>query len=261
MIKLKDVKMKPKLIGMFLLVGILPLVSVGWWSSRLASDALLTKSFEQLEAVRGIKKAQIEKFFGERQGDMGVLVETVSTLRKEAFEKLEAIQEMKKAHFLDYVETMKTQLLVFKDDDFSMNALVEFDRIFEEAGGRVDTPEWNAAAKKYDPHMKNILKNNGWYDLFLIHTDGDVVYTATRESDLGMTIPDSELRDQGIGKAFRMAKTMGAGEIAVADIAPYSPSGGAQNQQDHAAPERDGDYRGDLPGGSRRADALGFLSR
>ena len=60
----------------------------------------------------------------------------------------------------------------------------------------------------------------------LIHADGDIVYTAAKESDLGMVIPDSDLKNQGIGKAFRIAAKMDYEEIAVADIEPYSPSKG-----------------------------------
>ena len=58
MTTLKDIKMKPKLIGLFLIVGLIPLVLVGWWSSKLATDALMAKSYGQLENVREIKKAQ-----------------------------------------------------------------------------------------------------------------------------------------------------------------------------------------------------------
>ncbi len=82
MIKLKDIKMKPKLIGLFLLVGILPLILVGTWSGRLATDALMTKNYDQLTNVREIKKAQIEKFFAERQGDMGVLYQVLGDRKK-----------------------------------------------------------------------------------------------------------------------------------------------------------------------------------
>jgi len=49
MLKSNDVKMKPKLVALLLIVRIIPLVVVGWWSSKLATDALLEKSFNQLE--------------------------------------------------------------------------------------------------------------------------------------------------------------------------------------------------------------------
>ena len=54
-----------------------------------SGNALSDQAFGELRAVRGIKKAQIERFFEERQGDMGVLVETVGALQDAAFHTLE----------------------------------------------------------------------------------------------------------------------------------------------------------------------------
>ncbi len=85
MLSLKDVKMKPKLIGLFMVVGIIPLAMVGFWSSTQSTKSLTAQAFNQLLAIREIKKSQIEKYFAEREGDMGVLLETVDTLRKETF--------------------------------------------------------------------------------------------------------------------------------------------------------------------------------
>lgn len=218
--------MKPKLTGLFLLVGIIPLAIVGYWASSLATNALMEKSFGQLESVRGIQKAQIEKFFGERKGDMGVLMETVGTLRNEAFEKLEAIQELKKAQLTDYMKLLQSQLHVLKDDPFAQQALIEFDKAFELDGDKTGGPQWSLLAKKYDDRFKDIMNDNGWYDLFFIHTDGDIVYTASKESDLGMIIPDSSLKNSSLGKAYFKAQTINPNEIAVSDFAPYEPSGG-----------------------------------
>jgi len=53
--------MKWKLIGLFLLVGLIPLGIVGWQSSRMATEALTEKAYWQLESVRDIKKADIER--------------------------------------------------------------------------------------------------------------------------------------------------------------------------------------------------------
>jgi methyl-accepting chemotaxis protein len=226
MLRLKDIKMKPKLTGLFLLVGIIPLAIVGYWSSSLATDALMEKSFGQLESVRGIKKAQVEKFFDERKGDMGVLMETVGTLRQEAFTKLEAIQELKKTQLNDYFSLLQAQLKILKDDPYSMQALTEFDRAFEADGDKTGGPQWSILAKKYDSRFLDIMNDNGWYDLFLIHVDGDIVYTATKESDLGMVIPDSTLKNSSLGKAFFKAQSLNKDDVAISDFAPYAPSGG-----------------------------------
>ena len=226
MFSLKDVKLKPKLIGLFLVTGLIPLAGVAILAAVLASNALTKQSENQLIALRDVKKGTIETYFGERQGDIGVLNETVGTLRREAFAKLEAIQEIKKAQLNDYVEAMKNQLRVLKDDPYVREALSGFDSAFEAAGDSVNSSRWNNLAREYDGRLDDIMQDYDWYDIFLIHIDGDIVYTVAKESDLGMIIPDSELRSSALGEAFFKAQKMGAEEIAIGDFAPYAPSGG-----------------------------------
>ena len=72
---LNDIKMKPKLITLFLLAGIIPVMVVGWWANQKATSAIMQSSFNQLEAIRGIKKSQVEGFFSERLGDVRVLAD------------------------------------------------------------------------------------------------------------------------------------------------------------------------------------------
>ncbi len=225
MIKSKDIKIKPKLILLFLFVGFISILPVSLWSNWKAWETLMESSYNHLENVREIKKNQIEEFFAERRSDTGALVETVEILRKATFEKLRTAQHDKSEHIRDYFEIMKAQLRILKDDPFVLNALTEFDKVFEETG-KVLTPEWNALAEKYDSRMKGITKDNKWNDILLICEDGDVIYTVARKSDLGMIIPDSALKNSGLGKAFQAAKSADQDDMLIADFEPYAPSGG-----------------------------------
>ena len=222
----KRMTLGTKLLVAFLAVGVIPFGGIGILSLYKSGNALSDQAFGELRAVRGIKKAQIERFFEERQGDMGVLVETVGALQDAAFHTLETAQQLKKNRIESYFSDMTSQMHILKDDPFILNALVEFDRVFEDAGDKVLTPEWNALADKYKLRMKDILTDNRWLDIFLIHTDGDIVYTVAGEPDLGMIIPDSELKNSGLGKAFQRAKAMSSDDIIVADFEPYAPAGG-----------------------------------
>ncbi len=130
MLRLKDVRMKPKLISLFLLVGLIPIALVGWWSTRLATKALMNNAYAQLTAVREIKKSQIEKFFAERQGDMGVLIDTVDTLRKEAFDKLAAVREVKRAAVARYFDSIRGQIVTFSEDQMVVDAMATFKEAF-----------------------------------------------------------------------------------------------------------------------------------
>ncbi len=76
MVKLGDVKLKTKFMIVFLLVGIAPLAVMGIISLIEASSALQEQAFNQLVAVRQIKKEQLEDYFARTFTEMGVFSRT-----------------------------------------------------------------------------------------------------------------------------------------------------------------------------------------
>ncbi len=84
MILFANLKLKQKLGLAFLLAGIIPAAAVGVISIIEADRSLREASFNQLEAVRGIKQSQIGSYFQERRGDMAVLVDAVSKFLPES---------------------------------------------------------------------------------------------------------------------------------------------------------------------------------
>lgn len=86
-----------KLILAFLLVGVIPFGVIGVVSLLKTSGALSSQAFAQLEAVREIKKAQVEGIFSELQQDMNGLMQTVAALKQAAFDKLRTAQQLKRA--------------------------------------------------------------------------------------------------------------------------------------------------------------------
>jgi len=124
--KLRDITMRTKLLALALGSCMVPLVLLGVFAAENASRALMSKSYGQLESVREIKKGQIERYFAERRGDMGVLVETVGTLRQEALNKLTAVREVKRAAVERYFQTIRDQIVTFSEDDMVVNAMLGF---------------------------------------------------------------------------------------------------------------------------------------
>jgi len=92
MLRLKNVKLKPKLISLFMLVGLVPLAVVGIWSALLASNALRVESMDQLRAVRDIKKNQVTNYFEDRSVDLQVLTNTVESLQSVALKQLKSVR-------------------------------------------------------------------------------------------------------------------------------------------------------------------------
>jgi methyl-accepting chemotaxis protein len=218
-----NLRIGPKLIVAFLLIGIIPFAVVGLTALSNSSDALSEQAFNQLEGMRGIKKAQIEKFFAERQGDMGVLDETVATLRKEAFAKLQAVQMIKRGQVAGYFRNLGNNVHVLKDNPTTVRAIEAFEQAFLAEGEKVGGSGWLGVEKEFGAVFADILKDNGYYDLFLVADDGNVVYSVAKESDLGQNLLEGSLKDSGLAHAF--LGSMKA-EIAFTDFEPYAPSNG-----------------------------------
>ena len=149
-----------KLTVSFLGCGLIPLALMGYISYRTAHDgmtqisdcgntALNTAATNQLTALREVKKKQIETYFTERQGDMGVLVETVSTLRREAFDKLTAIREIKKAAVERYFQSIEDQILTFSEDQMIVAAMRQLRENFQNF----------RSENKLDPEQLSELRN------------------------------------------------------------------------------------------------------
>ncbi len=222
--RLQDIKMRPKLMGLFLLIGLVPLIVVGGLSNMKASDALMKTSFNQLMAVREIKRVQIENFFAERQGDMGVLMETVNTLRQEAFSKLDALRQIKSSQIEGYFAERYGDVSVLSTNGVTIKALKAFSDAFAEEGDKVGGSAWTELENgPLGTWLKQYNKEYGYYDLFLINMKGDIVFSAFKEPDLGQNLVSGSLSSSGLGKLFQKAKS----GPAIQDYEPYAPSKGA----------------------------------
>ncbi|MBD3266266.1 HAMP domain-containing protein [bacterium] len=219
MLNLNDIRMKPKLIMLFLVVGLLPLIIGVGVSYQNSSAAIKEQAFNQLAGVRDIKKTEIEKFFAERQGDMGVLVETVSALRQEAFAKLDAIQEIKKAQIETYFEERYADLAIYSANSAMVSAVERFVNAFQ-AGG-MSGEQWKQWDAFHGPKLQTYVQNYGYYDLFMISPQGDIVWTAAKEKDLGTNLETGPYSDSGLAAAYRRGKE----NVYLQDYRYYAPSG------------------------------------
>ncbi len=213
MLRLQDIKLRPKLIAFFLLAGIIPMAFIGWLSARKTTQGLMQASFNQLEAVREIKKSQIESFFFERMGDIKVLA----------------------------------------DSPYVLQAFRELDAAFEEAGGarggkfkghtneRYDAPEtYRKVHNKYFDTFKFYMEQYGYYDIFFMDIEhGDTSFTVTKESDFGER---AEEVPSGLSDAWRIAAK--EGKVALSDTKRYPPSNNTPNQFVAAPIKKDGQVVG-----------------
>ncbi len=177
----KNMKLGTKLIIAFLLVGVIPFAVISIISYINSSNALRKAAFNQLESVQMIKKTQIEDYFKECHDDVSIL----------------------------------------SDNQFVIDATVSFGHAFDTEGGKTGGTKWNAVERKYGPWLTQYKQEYGFYDLFIIDENGDIVYTVAKESDLGMNVVTGTLRNSPVGKCFQRSKSTG---LAFTDFEPYAPS-------------------------------------
>ena len=111
--RLQDVPMQRKLVGSFLLVGCVPAILLTLVSLIVAIFSLSSSTYEQLTGLRQAKQRQLDNYFSEQRSDLQVLSKTVESFQKAADDKLSAIMESKKVTLLDYLNSVRSQVLDF----------------------------------------------------------------------------------------------------------------------------------------------------
>jgi methyl-accepting chemotaxis protein len=148
-------------------------------------------------------------------------------LEDETRAKFTAVQEIKKNHIESYFNQLKRALSIASTDPYIQNALMAFNSAFNSNGNTIDNDQYRENLEMYDSHLKGIVDDNGWHDLYLIYLSGAIVYSASQEPDLGQIIPKSSLKDSGLGKIFMAIKDADKDAILTADFEPYAPFKGA----------------------------------
>jgi len=209
---------RSKLIVSLLALALIPLVGMSIISWNTSLNALMEKSFDNLESVRSTKASAIETYFDERQGGIGVLVDTVDTLRQEAFDKLRSVRAVKKALIESYFNQRLADVNILSTNPVVIQALKAFDNV----AGSVGKSNWKAVEKTYGPWLKKYKEEYDYNDLFLVSANGQVVYSVEKvTSELGHNLTKDKLRRSPAGKAFKN----GLRTITFQDFETYEPSG------------------------------------
>jgi len=209
--------LKNKFTLVFIALGLIPAVIISIISTMNSSDDVSDKVYSQLTAINQIKKQAIENYFAERKGDMSVLVNIADAMQKQSFQKLKTVNELKKSQLKDYFNNNSKQLEILARDTKLHKSVITLTDKFS------NKSQWRTLLNEYDHQYKPLLSYFGWYDFFIISTKGTIIYSVTRESDLGQKIP-KDLVNSSFFKAFELAKQSDSSDIQFADFLPYSPS-------------------------------------
>lgn len=194
-------KLHSKIFGVSLIIGVVPLILIGIIAVWQSDMALSHQTFNQLESLREIKRAQIEGFFLERKQDVNNLLEVVSMLWKNALDKMLAIQENKKDQIKTYLRERIDNLIVISQNDVYIQGMIEFDQAFK-TEQNTNNETWLAVENKRGEFLRKVAKQYNFYEWLFISPEGNIVFSAKKSTLLGKNIFKSNLKTEIFKKIF-----------------------------------------------------------
>ncbi|MDA4848853.1 methyl-accepting chemotaxis protein [Hoeflea poritis] len=87
---------------------------------------------------------------------------------------------------------------------------------------------YDSSHETYHPELRTFLLEHGYYDLFLLDEQGNVVYSVFKERDYATNLNSGEWKDSDLANVFRDVMEAGTSDtIILKDYRPYGPSYGA----------------------------------
>lgn len=137
------------------------------------------------------------------------LVKSSGELTVQVFNQLEGLRETKKKHITTF----------FAERERDLNVLCDIVRKLKSGIGT----EW--APQKLDGFFSRYIDEYEYHDLFIIHPDGEVLYSVAGEVDYGTNMITGAYADSNLGKLVR--KVIRSKKFGIVDFEPYAPSGNA----------------------------------
>lgn len=206
------INLSTKIISLFIIGGLVPLVTVGIWSYYSSSKALEERAFNQLTSIRDVKKATIEYWFHERKANISQLVNSPVVIN--------AIKELKVA-FRELGAERIRDLYITKNPFPAGKKLEYFDA--------QDGSNYSKIHASIHSFFKSFLEVYGYYDIFLVDAEnGDVLYTVFKELDFGSNLISGTYSATNIAKLFKEINSANTNnKIAkMVDFESYAPSNG-----------------------------------
>jgi methyl-accepting chemotaxis protein len=261
-------RLRTQLIVAFLACGIVPLAVSGWLSfstarrgmtamEKTGEVALEQAAEDQLVAIRGLKKQQLETYFetlrtmlinfSENPSVVSGFLELRESARKyttelKGFDPQAARTELQAFYTADYANEYRKQNegrqadvngYLSRLDDTQVALQLDYIRNNPNQLGQKHLLEraksettYNTAHARLHPLFRNSLEQFVLYDIFLVDAEtGDIVYSVFKEIDFGTSLKTGPLAKSSIGEVFRKAlDVVNDRDVVMTDFSQYFPS-------------------------------------
>lgn len=180
MFRYRDISISYKLIGLFLVVGLVPLLFISGYVITTGSNALMQRSFEHLTSTREMKKSRIEEYFSDHFRTLDVLTDNVAIMQEEGMKRLKASMGTKKNQVENYLQNNMKQAEALRFNPFIVEAMMTYEAACDAdivANTKQQEGWQDLLAAKYAPYMAKLVTTNKWRDLLLVDPAGNIVFS------------------------------------------------------------------------------------
>lgn len=207
-------KIKYKLPFFIITCTILVALSIGIMSLITVRQSVTFAIDQRSATLLTEKKIQLEELFKSLQEETKFIAQDGDTL--EAFEGFKQAWELEK---------LTTTYLQDRYIHQNPNPLGKKHYLID----ALDGSTYNELHKEFHPLFKRYLEKGGYYDIFLIDLDGNIIYTVFKELDFATNLKNGVWKDTDLAVVFNRAADLKAkeGQTFLIDFKSYAPSADA----------------------------------
>ncbi len=221
-------------------------------ANRASSLALEHQIQNQLLSVREVKKAEIEQYFegiGKQlinlanstmtEDAMSQFAQTFQSVPTEAIITDNQADKLRDYYVNEFGKTYQDTNAKPVDAVSSLNNISLAGQLLQQAYIGVnenplgnkhlldkasDQTTYSEVHEVFHSNYRTFLESFGYYDIFLVDLDGDIVYSVFKELDYATNLESGPYAESGIADVFNASKNLNKGEFSFEDFSPYLPS-------------------------------------
>jgi diguanylate cyclase (GGDEF)-like protein len=176
---------------------------------------------------------------------------TASSMKETARDNLQSLLSSRKSALQQYFDTIIHQITFHAKSPLIIKSIKDFDaawQVIEDDKGHrlkqlyihenpytkgrkgafltaLDGSKYSQVHQKTHPYLSNMIDTDAYYDLFLINTAGDLIYSVQKEADFSTNLLNGKWQNTSLAKLFQQINTgQSPGVIHISDFSPYHPS-------------------------------------
>jgi methyl-accepting chemotaxis protein len=185
---LKDIKMRMKLMILFIAIGMIPLLFLGFWTSYNVNTAMEKASYNQLGAMGELKKSRLDIYFHD------------AFLELKVFARSRDVSELYNDLYEYHVAT----------------------KVQPDGAYNVTTSEYRKIWDKHSVNYTEFIKDTGFSDVFLVcKAHGHVMFSTAKEKELGSNLRFGPYKNSGLARLW--SKVSNTEAESMEDFSSYAP--------------------------------------